>query len=155
MGFIGISGTSFGIRGCTFPHSTREQALLALGAGLCRDVVEDESAFGELPDLFARYFAGQRVDFSGVRVDISGLGAFYRRALDALRRVPYGTTITYAELADMAGSPGAARAVGNAMARNPVPIVIPCHRVVAAGGRIGGFSAGLEWKRKLLRLEGV
>lgn len=88
-------------------------------------------------------------------VDLAGLPDFQRRVLTALRRVGRGRTVGYGELATRVGSPGAARAVGNACARNPVPLWVPCHRVLAAGGGIGGFSGGLDVKRALLALEGV
>ena len=88
-------------------------------------------------------------------MDVSGFGRFHAAAMLAAQRIPYGTLVTYGELARMAGNEKAARAAGSAMAGNPMPIIIPCHRVVAAGRRIGGFSAGLEWKRSLLELEGV
>ena len=103
------------------------------------------------------YFAGTRRVFT-VRADLTYADAdrFPRRVLDTLvREVPWGETVTYGELADMAGAPRAARAVGNVMAHNPVPILIPCHRVVAAGG-IGGYGvAGIATKRALLGIEGV
>jgi methylated-DNA-[protein]-cysteine S-methyltransferase len=101
-----------------------------------------------------RYFAGDPVDFSRYEVDLSGFTDFQRKVYGALRSVPRGEVRTYGELAREAGRPGAARAVGNAMARNPACIVIPCHRVVGTGG-LGGFTGGLAWKRKLLRLEGA
>lgn len=85
--------------------------------------------------------------------DRSGLTPFAAGTMEALRRVPAGTTVTYGGLARLAGRPGAARAVGNVMASNPVPLLVPCHRVVAAAG-LGGFSGGLDLKKKLLRLEG-
>jgi methylated-DNA-[protein]-cysteine S-methyltransferase len=88
-----------------------------------------------------------------VPLDLSGLSPFHRRVLQATRRIPYGRTATYRDLARRVGRPRAARAVGQAMARNPVPLVIPCHRVVAAGGGLGGFSGGLDLKRRLLALE--
>jgi methylated-DNA-[protein]-cysteine S-methyltransferase len=95
-----------------------------------------------------------------VTVDLSGVDSpFRRRVLETLRRdVPWGETVTYGELAAMAGVPGAARAVGTTMARNPVPLVVPCHRVVASGGRIGGYgggAAGVATKRALLAREGL
>jgi methylated-DNA-[protein]-cysteine S-methyltransferase len=103
------------------------------------------------------YFAGRRRRFT-MPVDLSAVDAAFPRAVyERLHRdVTWGETVSYGELAEMAGRPGAARAVGNAMSRNPVPIVVPCHRVVAAGGRIGGYGvSGVPTKRFLLALEGV
>jgi len=100
-----------------------------------------------------RYFAGQPTDFSSCDIDISHLPPFFRKVFAAARRIPYGKTWTYGQLAARAGNPKAARAVGQAMARNPVPIVIPCHRVLASGGKLGGFGGGLDLKTALLNLE--
>lgn len=103
------------------------------------------------------YFAGRRHRFT-MPVDPSAFADGFPRAVyEVLRRdVRFGETVSYGEVAEMAGRPGAARAVGNAMSRNPVPIVVPCHRVVAAGGRIGGYGpSGVGTKRFLLGLEGV
>ncbi len=103
------------------------------------------------------YFTGRRRRFT-MPVDLSRVdAAFPRTVYETLRReVGWGETVSYGELAEMAGRPRAARAVGNAMSRNPVPIVVPCHRVVAAGGRIGGYGpSGVPTKRFLLALEGV
>jgi methylated-DNA-[protein]-cysteine S-methyltransferase len=103
------------------------------------------------------YFAGRRRRFT-MPVDLSVVDAAFPRAVyETLQRdVTWGETVSYRELAEMAGRPRAARAVGNAMSRNPVPIVVPCHRVVAAGGRIGGYgSSGVPTKRFLLAHEGV
>jgi methylated-DNA-[protein]-cysteine S-methyltransferase len=98
---------------------------------------------------------GQADDFADVRVWSERWTPFQRRVLDRCRRIPYGQTRSYAELATAAGSPGAARAVGRTMATNPIPLVIPCHRVVGSGGDLCGFSAvgGLDAKRRLLDLE--
>jgi methylated-DNA-[protein]-cysteine S-methyltransferase len=87
-------------------------------------------------------------------VDLDAVTPFRRRVLEVLRGVGRGKTVSYGELARMVGSPGAARAVGSACANNPVPLWIPCHRVLAGGGRLGGFSGGLDVKRALLRIEG-
>lgn len=95
------------------------------------------------------YFKGERTDFS-CDIDISGLSPFQRKVLDETRKIKYGRTITYSELAKNIGS--AARAVGGALAKNPVPIVIPCHRVVAVNG-IGGYSPGADIKARLLGFE--
>jgi methylated-DNA-[protein]-cysteine S-methyltransferase len=99
------------------------------------------------------YFAGSRRHFTA-RVDLGWLEGFRRQALEELARVPFGKLVTYGELASRIGRPGASRAIGRAMAQNPIPILIPCHRVVAAGGKLGGFSGGLNVKRKLHALEG-
>ena len=106
-----------------------------------------------------RYFAGEDVDFSTVRLDLDGQSSLFRDIYTALRRVGWGQTTTYGALAKAAGASGweAARDVGQAMAKNPVALIIPCHRCLAAGGKIGGFSApGGEFsKLKMLELEGV
>ncbi len=88
-------------------------------------------------------------------LDWSGATAFQRRVWRALLQMRRGQTCSYAELARRAGRAAAARAVGGACAANPIPVLVPCHRVLAAGGRLGGFSAGLDWKRRLLAREGV
>ena len=106
-----------------------------------------------------RYFGGERIDFTPVELDLGHVEPFRRAIYDALRRVRFGDTVTYGELAKRAGAnaPTAAQDVGIAMARNPVPLIIPCHRVLAAGGKLGGFSAPgrTETKQRMLALEGV
>ena len=106
----------------------------------------------------AEWFAGKRYDFD-FELDLEGVEGFRRTVLETLARdVGWGEVVTYGELAGMAGRPRAARAVGSAMRDNPLPFVIPCHRVVAAGGRIGGYGGGrnaVSLKRRLLEREGV
>src|SRR5262245_22347374 len=106
-----------------------------------------------------RYVTGERVDFSAVPVDLAGLDPFRRKLYEEMRALTWGTTTTYGALARAVGLAEweGARDVGEAMGRNPVPIVIPCHRVLAAGNKLGGFSArgGASTKAKLLALEGV
>ena len=104
-----------------------------------------------------RYMAGKKVDFAPVVLDLTGIAPFYFEVYAAARRVGWGETATYGELARQAGSPGAARGVGQAMSRNPVAVIIPCHRILASGNKVGGFSAfgGAVSKQRLLGLEGV
>ncbi|MCX8066002.1 MAG: methylated-DNA--[protein]-cysteine S-methyltransferase [Candidatus Hydrogenedentes bacterium] len=103
-----------------------------------------------------RYFSGINEDFSDIPLDLTGASEFQLRVWDALRKISFGKTCTYAELAVRAGFPPRyARAVGFALGRNPIPIIIPCHRVLPATGGLGSFSAGVEWKRRLLQIEGV
>lgn len=101
-----------------------------------------------------QYFEDQRREFSAP-VDLSGLPSFTQRVLAACAAIPWGTTRTYGQLAAEIGSVQAARAVGQALGRNPVPILIPCHRVICADGSLGGFGAGLEIKRRLLEWENI
>jgi len=100
------------------------------------------------------YFTDPAVKFS-FKIDLSDCTPFQRKVYTALRKVPRGETVTYAALAKRAGYPGAARAVGTAMKKNRLPVVIPCHRVVPASGGVGEYSAGKQWKRFLLRHEGL
>jgi methylated-DNA-[protein]-cysteine S-methyltransferase len=98
------------------------------------------------------YFAGERTDFD-VRMELDGTD-FQREVWSELRRIPYGETISYGELARRVGRPSAPRAVGQANGRNPIPVIVPCHRVLASNG-IGGYGGGLKVKRQLLGVEGV
>jgi methylated-DNA-[protein]-cysteine S-methyltransferase len=109
---------------------------------------------GVWADTLAAYLAGQPIP-PHLPVDLSGMPPFTRRVLEACRAIPFGATASYAELAARLGCPRAARAVGQALARNPVPIVIPCHRVIGASGKLTGFLGGLTWKRQLLAHEGA
>lgn len=141
--------------------------LLGLGAadsGLVRvnfggpiDGDGDSAAARAILDRLQReldgYFAGSLTEFT-VPVDVSGVPEFDRRALLGLMRVPYGQTISYGRLTASVGlPPSAVRGVGQAMGRNPIPVVVPCHRVIGADGALVGFGGGLERKRKLLDLE--
>jgi methylated-DNA-[protein]-cysteine S-methyltransferase len=146
---------------------------IATGRGIVRVAYEDEdeeaaldevgSALGVRPargaaslDAFAReldeYFAGRRRSFTPA-ADLSLTGGFPRRVLEATALVPYGKVATYGRVAAMAGSPRAARAAGNALRGNPVPILVPCHRIVPAAGGIGGYSGKESLKAALLAIE--
>lgn len=106
-------------------------------------------------DELELYFRGEPVTFEGVDVDLSDSTDFERAVYRATRAIPFGKVATYGQIAKAIGRPNAQRAVGQALGRNPTSIVIPCHRVVAADGGLGGFTGGLHWKKKLLRHEGV
>ncbi len=104
-----------------------------------------------------RYLAGEKTQFTAVAIDLGDIGPFHRRVYEAARTIGWGETASYGELANRAGSPGAARAVGQALSQNPIAIIVPCHRILASDGRLGGFSAhgGVQAKQRLLALEGV
>jgi methylated-DNA-[protein]-cysteine S-methyltransferase len=99
------------------------------------------------------YFAGRRRTFT-VKLDLEGT-EFQRKAWQAMRKIPFGETISYGDQARKVGKPTAYRAVGSANGKNPIPIIVPCHRVLASDGSLGGYSLGLSMKRRLLALEGV
>jgi methylated-DNA-[protein]-cysteine S-methyltransferase len=140
--------------------------------GLCRIAYRPDAALDELSaDFGARvlripkrvdrvireldeYFAGKRQEFD-LETDLSPVPDFQRLALRELARVPFGEVTTYGALAAKIGKPGAARAIGGAMNRNPIPIVLPCHRVVGSNGKLVGYAGGLDRKEQLLRLEGA
>ena len=110
-----------------------------------------EAVLAETAGQLREYFAGTR---RSVDVPLAPLGTdFQRRVWDVLARIPYGETRTYAEIADQTGNPAAVRAVGSAIGRNPLCVVVPCHRVVGSGGALTGYAGGLERKRRLLDLE--
>ena len=112
---------------------------------------DDAAPFGETVEQLAEYFAGTRADFE-LPLAPSGTD-FQRRVWTELTRIPYGATISYGELARRIGNPNASRAVGLANGRNPIPIVVPCHRVIGVNGTLTGYGGGLERKQHLLTLE--
>ncbi|MDG9717725.1 methylated-DNA--[protein]-cysteine S-methyltransferase [Streptomyces sp. DH24] len=113
--------------------------------------VRDDTPFAEAGEQLAAYFAGELKEFT-LRLRLNGT-PFQRRVWDELRRIPYGETRTYGELAGLLGAPRASRAVGLANGRNPIGVVVPCHRVVGADGGLTGYGGGLERKRRLLDFE--
>ena len=131
----------------------RDGRLLAVDlAGKTPEGVRDERRCAAVRGALEDYLAGRREQFS-LPLALTGT-PFQQRVWNALRAIPYGRVVSYADIARRIGQPGAARAVGQANGRNPIPIVVPCHRVVASGGGLGGFSNGLEIKRQLLAIEG-
>ena len=130
-----------------------EPVLESLAARLSPRVLEAPARLDDVRRQLDEYFSGARREFS-VPVDLALVrGAFARRLLEATARIPFGGTSTYAAVAAAAGSARAVRAAGNALGANPVPIVVPCHRVLRTGGALGGYTGGLDRKRRLLALE--
>jgi len=166
LGWIGIGWSARGLTRVQLPERDRaatERRLLATLPRAAADRPAERSA-GDLPPAIAeavaairRYASGETVDFSGIAVDLGSADDFRLAIYDAARHLGFGETVTYGELAARAGHAGAARETGQALGQNPVPIVVPCHRILAAGGKIGGFSAsgGSATKERLLELEGV
>ncbi|MFJ8466890.1 methylated-DNA--[protein]-cysteine S-methyltransferase [Streptomyces swartbergensis] len=159
IGPLWLAATREGLVNVVF-HATdavRDRAVERLASRLGTEPVEAPGSplLAEAIRQVEAYFAGERRDFD-LPLDWSLISGFNREVLRELAAgVPYGTVVGYGDLAGRVGQPGAAQAVGMAMGANPLPVVVPCHRVVESGGGIGGFGGGLETKRKLLALEGV
>lgn len=152
VGDLVVAATTRGLVGLFYREL--DDVLVELAERLSPRVIESRSRLqGPLRDL-DEYFAGRRRAFRS-SIDWSLCGGFARRVLRAVARIPYGGVQTYGDLAQGIGHPRAARAVGNAVGSNPIGIVVPCHRVVRAGGAIGGYGGGPERKEFLLRLEGA
>jgi methylated-DNA-[protein]-cysteine S-methyltransferase len=162
LGWMGVAGSGTTVVALTMGHASPEEVHSALaararahgGAG-ANGALEERDWYPELRRALDRYARGQFVDFRPFKIDVGRTTEYRKRVLEAARQIPYGQTLSYGELAAKAGKPRAARAVGSAMASNPISLLIPCHRVVAAGGKLGGFSCrtGVELKQRLLEME--
>jgi len=130
-----------------------DEVLEQLAERLSPRVLESAARLDPVRRELDEYFEGRRREFD-LPLDLSAVRGFGRRVLDAARAIPFGDVRTYGEVAREAGSPRAARAAGNALGANPIPIVVPCHRVLHAGGGLGGYTGGLDRKRALLAVEG-
>jgi methylated-DNA-[protein]-cysteine S-methyltransferase len=145
LGPKGVAGIHFG----SGPSEGELRRLIRLyGPG----IVPDRRTTAPLARELDEYFGGKRRDFD-LDVDMAGLSPFHVRVLRALRRIPYGALSTYQRVARQAGNVKAPRAAGRAVGSNPIPIVVPCHRVIASDGTLGGYGGGLDAKRRLLALE--
>jgi methylated-DNA-[protein]-cysteine S-methyltransferase len=153
-GCFGLLGTEKALLCSCLPASSDNAARKHLLRGI-HNAEADSDLLPQLQQKITAYFKGTCVDFSNVRLYLSHITPFARQVLLTCRKVTYGHTTTYSRLAQMAGSPHAARAVGNILAKNPLPLIIPCHRIIRADGSPGGFTApqGKKLKQKLINLE--
>lgn len=152
-GWMGVIGSSRGLLRTTLPQLTETEVYHSLGNSLDSANLLPHR-FEDLAARFRAYFSGRKVEFPD-ELDLSAATPFQREVWQAARRIPCGQTRSYAWVAGQVGKPEAARAVGQALGRNPLPIIVPCHRVLAADGGLGGFSGGIETKKFLLLLEGA
>lgn len=150
MGWVGILSSAKGLRCTTLPQPSAQEAQHLLGN--INDATWALHSFGNLIQRFRIYCSGQRVTFPD-QLDLPGATAFQRRVWEITRLIPYGETRSYAWVAQQIGQPRAVRAVGQALGKNPLPIIIPCHRVITSNGKLGGFGGGVEMKKHLLSLE--
>ena len=153
-GYFGLLGSEKGlIRSCLPVGDSRKAKKLLLAR--TSKANPDARLFTDLQAKIKAYFEGSYVDFADTRLFLDGLTEFSRNVLTACRKVKYGQKISYWELAKLAGKPGASQAVGNILARNRLPLIIPCHRIIRSNGKISGFSApgGVGLKERMLELE--
>jgi methylated-DNA-[protein]-cysteine S-methyltransferase len=151
VGPLTLAATPAGLVRIAFGHD--DDVLEELAERVSPRVLEAPARLDGVRRQLDEYFVGQRHDFD-LALDWSLSQGFRRTVLHQLAQVPYGHTVSYKELAELAGNPKASRATGSAMATNPIPLVVPCHRVLRSGGKIGGYGGGLDAKVWLLRLEG-
>lgn len=143
-----------GLLRVAYPDQSPDEVLAELAEEVSPRVLESARSTDAVRRELAEYFEGRRRSFA-VKVDLSSIQGFRKKILQQTARIPFGSVITYRDVATRAGSPLAVRAAGNALGSNPVPIVVPCHRVVRTGGGLGGYTGGLDRKEALLELEGV
>jgi O-6-methylguanine DNA methyltransferase len=153
MGWVGILASAKGLIRIATPQPSAEEAYDQLGNEV-KQATESPDSFGDLVPRLTSYFSGGKVSFPDP-LDLSRATPFQRRVWEATRLIPYGETRSYGWVAEQIEQPKAARAVGQALSRNPLLIAIPCHRVLAHNGMLGGFTGGIEKKRQLLYLEDV
>ena len=154
VGRVLVASPPRGLVRLSFPSQDADAVLSELAATVTPRILEAPARLDEVRRELDEYFAGDRKDFD-LSLDWRLTKGFRRRVLRATARIPYGETATYAEVAGRAGSARAHRAAGSALGANPIPVVVPCHRVLRTGGALGGYGGGLEVKETLLELEGA
>ena len=151
LGWMGLLGSAAGLRRIVLPQPSPEAVLHLLAQGM-PGAIADPTPFADLPHRLRQYFTGEPVSFAD-QLDMAGATPFRSVVWQATRLIPYGETRSYSWIAQQIGSPKALRAVGQALARNPLPIMVPCHRVLGKDGSLRGFGGGLEMKKRLLEME--
>ncbi|MFC2022462.1 methylated-DNA--[protein]-cysteine S-methyltransferase [Chloroflexota bacterium] len=151
MGWVGLLASAKGLLNTTLPQHSAQEARQLLG-----DSVNQASwsprRFADLAERLKLYFSGKKTTLSDV-LDLTGATPFQREVWQKTRLIPYGETRSYLWVAEQINRPRTARAVGQALGRNPLAIIVPCHRVVASDGKLGGFGGGVEMKQRLLHME--
>ena len=152
-GWLGLAVSEKGLAGVILPQPTEQTAWERLDAEHPGGTRADRETWPEVRAQLLQYLEGKRPDFSDIPLDLPDRPPFWRKVWEACARIPYGETRSYAQLAAEVGSPRAFRAVGGAMAANPIPIIVPCHRVVGSNGSLVGFGGGLPQKKRMLQME--
>ncbi len=151
VGWVGILGSAKGLLFVNLPQSSAQEARQLLGDSV-NHATWSPHRFEDLMERLRIYFSGHEATFPD-ELDLSRATVFQRKVWEITRLIPYGETRSYTWVAEQIDKPRAVRAVGQALGRNPLPIIVPCHRVVNSDGKLGGYSGGMEMKRYLLYLE--
>lgn len=154
FGTLLLAATKRGLVKLAFPEEDVDDVLAEIALHISPQIVRAPTQLDQTRRELGEYFEGRRRDFD-LALDWTLAGPFARVVLGATAAIPYGGVLTYAEVAAEAGSPRGSRAAGNALGANPLPIVVPCHRVLRSGGALGGYAGGPERKQFLLELEGA
>lgn len=154
IGRLLLAATHEGVVRVGFPSENHDAILQDMAARLSPRMLEAPARLDDVRRQLDEYFEGQRHEFS-TPLDFSLSSGFRQRVLKAIAAIPFGEVRTYRDMATAAGNPAAVRAAGSACGSNPIPLIVPCHRVLRTGGGLGGYGGGLDLKRKLLSLEGV
>jgi methylated-DNA-[protein]-cysteine S-methyltransferase len=154
VGRILLAGTRRGLVKVAFPNQPADEVLEQLAQSISPRVLESPARLDPARRELDRYFEGRLHNFD-LPLDWQLTHGFYRKVLRATARIPYGQTRSYKQMATKAGSARAVRATGSALGSNPLPIIVPCHRVLRTGGALGGYGGGLDTKQALLELEGA
>jgi len=150
MGWIAVMSSEKGLVAATLPQRSVQHALMALGRDI-GDAAEDPGSLKDITVRLQAYFQGEFIEFND-KIDPQGT-QFQKQVWAVTRRIPYGQTQSYLWVAKEIKRPYSARAVGQALGANPLPIIVPCHRVLTSSGELGGFGGGVDMKRNLLQLE--
>ena len=155
-GWAGFVFDRKGLRIFVLPEEKKEDVLFQIKKELkCNNLFENNRGWENLIQKVKEYYAGKKVDFADYQLNLDSYTNFQKKILQTVRKIPYGEIRSYKEAADAAGYPRAHRAVGNTMRNNPLPLIIPCHRVIKSDGNLGGFSGkeSLPLKKKMIDLE--
>jgi O-6-methylguanine DNA methyltransferase len=153
LGHMGVVISQKGLHMTILPQKTAEAVKKVMEEHYTEELIRDEKCLAKISGKIRDYLNGEQVVFKE-KFDVTGITSFEMKVWDIVYGIPYGETRSYDWVAKEVGSPREVRAVGQALKRNRLPIIIPCHRVINKSGDLGGFSAGVEMKRKLLKIEG-
>ena len=153
IGELLLAKSDRGLNHIIFEHKISRFEAIIDGGFPDQKIINNDNALKTEVNQLKEYFSGLRKEFD-IKLDLS-IPPFYQKVLNIVNKIPYGKYLSYQEVATKAGNSKASRAAGSANARNPIPIIIPCHRVLASGGKLGGYGGGIKIKKYLLKLEGI